>query len=76
MKIEIYGAAWCSACKQVASYCEDNSLAYDYIDIDQKPNLQMLEERMGVKPRTIPQIFLDNTLVPGGVMGLKEKLIS
>jgi hypothetical protein len=36
----------------------------------------MLEERMGVKPRTIPQVFLDNILVPGGVMGLKEKLIS
>lgn len=74
MKIEIYGAEWCSFCKQAVSLCESKAMLYDYIDIDETANLRMLEERMGSKVRTVPQIFMDGNLVPGGFSGLQQEL--
>lgn len=74
MKIEIYGAEWCNFCKQAVSLCESKAVVYEYIDIDETANLRMLEERMGSKVRTVPQIFLDGNLVPGGFTGLQQEL--
>ena len=74
MKVEIYGAEWCTYCKQAVSLCETKSLPYDYIDIDDSANLRSLEERLGSKVRTVPQIFLNGQLVPGGFNGLKQEL--
>lgn len=74
MKIEIYGAEWCNFCKQAVSLCESKAVVYEYIDIDETANLRMLEERMGSKVRTVPQIFLDGNLVPGGFNGLQQEL--
>jgi len=66
MKVEIYGAEWCSYCKQAVQLCESNGLQYDYIDIDKSTNLQSLTDRLGSKPRTVPQIFIDGKHTPGG----------
>lgn len=74
MKIEIYGAEWCGYCKQAVSLCESSAIDYDYIDIDETSNLRSLEERMGAKVRSVPQIFLDGQLVPGGYSGLQKEL--
>ena len=74
MKIEIYGAEWCNFCKQAVSLCESKAVIYEYIDIDETANLRILEERMGSKVRTVPQIFLNGNLVPGGFNGLQQEL--
>ncbi len=74
MKVEIYGAEWCGFCKNAVSLCESKGIQYDYIDVDDTANLRSLEERLGSKARTVPQIFLDGTLVPGGFTGLKQEL--
>lgn len=74
MKIEIYGAEWCTFCKQAVNFCKSNGIQYEYIDIDETANLRILEERMGSKVRSVPQIFLDDRLVPGGYTGLTEEL--
>lgn len=74
MKIEIYGAEWCNFCKQAVSLCESKAMLYEYIDIDETANLRVLEERMGSKVRTVPQIFMDGNLVPGGFSGLQQEL--
>lgn len=74
MKIEIYGAEWCSFCKQAVSLCESKALAFSYIDIDDSANMRSLEERVGAKVRTVPQIFMNGNLVPGGFTGLKQEL--
>lgn len=74
MKVEIYGATWCASCKQAVQLCESRSIDYDYIDIDETSNLRTLEERTGAKVRTVPQIFLDGTLVAGGFAGLQQEL--
>ena len=74
MKIEIYGAEWCTYCKSAQSLCESKGLEYDYIDIDNTANRVSLEERLGMKARSVPQIFLDGRLVTGGFTGLKQEL--
>ena len=74
MKVEIYGAEWCTFCKQAVQLCETRDIQYDYIDIDDTANLRNLEERIGGKVRTVPQIFLDDQLVPGGYTGLQKQL--
>ncbi len=74
MKIEIYGAEWCAFCKSAVQLCESKSIQYDYIDIDETANLRSLEERIGNKVRTVPQIFLDGSLVQGGYTGLQQQL--
>lgn len=74
MKIEIYGAEWCTFCKEAVALCKRNSLEYNYIDIDTSTNLKSLEERIGSKVRTIPQIFKDGEFLPGGFNGLQQEL--
>lgn len=75
MKVEIYGAEWCTFCKQAVQLCESQSVEYDYIDIDETANLRNLEERIGNKVRTVPQIFMNGSLVSGGYTGLKQELL-
>lgn len=74
MKVEIYGATWCTSCKQAVQLCESRLIDYDYIDIDETANLRTLEERTGAKVRTVPQIFLDGSLVVGGFAGFQKEL--
>jgi glutaredoxin 3 len=74
MKVEIYGTQSCSFCKLAVSLCENKSVEYDYVDVGNSINLQNLVERMGTRPRTVPQIFLDGTHLPGGFMGLQQEL--
>lgn len=74
MKAEIFGAPWCTYCKQAISLCESYSVQYDYIDIDDGANLTVLEQRMGGKVRSVPQIFLNGEYVNGGYTGLKKEL--
>lgn len=74
MQVEIYGADWCTFCKQAVSLCESLAIEFKYVDIDETANLRMLEERIGGKVRTVPQIFMNGQLVPGGFNGLEMEL--
>lgn len=74
MKIEIYGAEWCSFCKQAVSLCESKSIDFDYIDIDNTTNMRILEEKIGSRVKSVPQIFKDGQLISGGFTGLRQEL--
>jgi len=74
MKIEIYGAEWCAYCKKAKALCENKSVDFDYIDVDDTANLKELEIRLGFKAKTVPQIFVDGALLPGGFSGLEREL--
>ena len=74
MKVEIYGTESCGYCKMAVSLCENNAVEYDYVDVGNTTNLQSLTERMGARPRTVPQIFLNGTYLPGGFTGLQQEL--
>ena len=74
MMVEIYGTKQCGYCKQAVSICEVHKVEYNYIDVGNSTSLQLLTERMGTRPRTVPQIFIDGEYLPGGFVGLSQKL--
>lgn len=74
MKIEIFGADWCTFCRHAVTLCESKAISYDYINIDEEANLKLLEERLGSKVKSVPQIFLNGELVPGGYTELSKEL--
>lgn len=74
MKVEIYGASWCHFCKEAVKLCKTNDIEYDYIDIDEGDNLTGLEERMGSKVKSVPQIYLNGDHIPTGYNGLRQEL--
>lgn len=73
MKVEIYGASWCTTCQQVIDYCKNNSISYEYQDVDDSGTLKALESRLGNRVRSVPQIFVDNQHLTGGFNELRQK---
>ncbi len=74
MKVDIYGAGWCVTCKDAVAFCKNKSIEYTYIDIDETSNLRTLEERIGTKVRSVPQIFVDDRHV-GSFTGLMSEVL-
>lgn len=72
--VEIYGSDSCTYCTQAVQLCETKDLEYNYINVREGSNLQILEERVGAKVRTVPQIFIDGNFVPGGYTGFRQVL--
>jgi glutaredoxin len=70
MLIEIYGTSWCNACKDAMEFCKNNGIEFRYVDVDDTINLKSLEERLGSKVRSVPQIFSDGTHLSGGTAEL------
>lgn len=73
MKVEIYGASWCTTCHQVIDYCKNNLISYEYRDVDDSGELRTLESRIGNRVRSVPQIFVDNQHLAGGFAELRQK---
>lgn len=68
MKIEIYTKDQCPYCVQAKNLFDSKGWAYieHYINIDTRETLlEELTNRLGVSPRTVPQIFIDDQAVGG-----------
>ena len=37
-KVTIYGAEWCPPCHTAKNYLKSRKIAYDYINVDEKPD--------------------------------------
>ena len=37
-KVTVYGAEWCPPCHTAKAYLKSRSVAYDYINVDEKPD--------------------------------------
>jgi glutaredoxin len=74
MKIEIYGAKWCTVCDHAVKLCESKNLEYDYFDIDDTENLVKLETKLNTRARSIPQIFLNGNHLKAGFTELQRDL--
>lgn len=74
MKVEIYGTETCTFCKQAVKLCEANFIAYSYVDVSDATEFQNLSERLGSRPRSVPQIFLNGNHIPDGYKGLRAEL--
>jgi glutaredoxin len=68
MKVEIYTKEACTYCVQAKKLFESKGMEYTeyYIDINTREKLvEELTLRLGVQPRTVPQIFIDGQAIGG-----------
>lgn len=61
----IYGAEWCSACKQAIKFCEDRDIQYEYVDIDQT------DDDIVKSFRSVPQVYFGVEHI-GGLKALRD----
>ena len=62
--IKIYSGAHCAACDAAVVLCETNNLQYQKLDISGMSPLQW-RDKIGFIPRSVPQIFSDDTYLGG-----------
>lgn len=66
MKVEIYGASWCNPCQKTKSLCEAKGYEYTFKDVSQDASARKeVEDRLGRRIDTIPQVFVDGQYVGG-----------
>lgn len=63
-KVEMYAATWCPYCMRAQRLLDQKEVAYDFIDVDQKPEAREEMRRRG-GGHTIPQIFIDGQHIGG-----------
>jgi len=64
-KVEIYTTAICPFCDRAKALLRKKEVAYEEIDVGGDPALrQAMVARAGGR-RTVPQIFIDDTLIGG-----------
>jgi len=68
--ITIYGQDDCVFCQKAEALCNDEGYIHRSVDID-SDILDKIEYLMGFKPKTVPQIFVNEQYV-GGYTQLKE----
>jgi glutaredoxin len=66
--IKVYGKPQCPFCDQAKALLENKGVAYEYIDITQKPEAREMLVESGF--RSVPQIYNGTTHIPGGYQGL------
>jgi len=72
--ITIFGQQSCGYCREAKALCERNNLEYKYIDIVQENvSFSDMEEMLGKKIRTVPQIFNGQEYI-GGYTELKARI--
>jgi glutaredoxin len=68
MKVEIYTKDNCPYCVQAKALFKSKGWEYTEHFISESTRTQLLEElttRIGVTPRTVPQIFIDDQAIGG-----------
>lgn len=76
-KVTVVSSDWCPNCVSAKNLLSMKGIEYEEIDIESKQAFYLMTEN---KLSSIPQIFVGETLVPGGFEGLKngelEKLLN
>jgi glutaredoxin len=73
--VEIYGKDGCTYCERAVELCESRNIKYTYYDVGVNRELiEEITERSGIRPRSVPQIFVDSKFISGGFTGLYEYL--
>lgn len=70
MKIEIYGAAWCSNCVAQKMIFADMNVDFEYIDIDTPEGSAKAQAN---RVRSLPTTTIENNGVKVVEVGLKSK---
>ena len=60
----MYGTAWCGDCRRSKKCLDRNGVRYEYVDIDEKPELVGLVEQLNKGMRRLPTIvFSDGSML-------------
>ena len=69
--ITVYTKNTCPYCDRAKALLESKGIAYTAINIEEQPDAR--ETLVGMGLRSVPQIFNDGVLLPGGFQGLAGK---
>ena len=68
--MQLYTKSQCRFCELAKTYLSNKGVSYDIIDITNDD--QKREYLMSLGVRSIPQLFINNELVPNGFDGILE----
>ncbi|MGB9883427.1 MAG: glutaredoxin family protein [Microgenomates group bacterium] len=77
LKIIFYGAPWCPDCRMSKQFLDQNQIEYEYINIEENPEMTKVVEKINNGLRSIPTIIFPNEeiLVEPDNNELEEALI-
>jgi len=59
-RIKLFGADWCPDCRRAKTYLQNNSINFQFIDVDKVPEATALVEKINKGKRIIPTILIDD----------------
>lgn len=64
-KVEVYGKPNCGFCTKAKLELDNRKISYEYKDVSLQVNMSELLERAEVRPKSVPQIYINNELIGG-----------
>ena len=64
-RIIFYTTSWCGDCKAAKRFLEERGIAYEEIDIEQRPEAAEIVMRFNDGMRKVPTLDVEGTIVSG-----------
>jgi mycoredoxin len=64
-RIVVYTTPWCRDCKAAKRFLEERGIAYEEIDIEQRPEAAEIVMRLNDGMRKVPTLDVEGTIVSG-----------
>jgi mycoredoxin len=64
-KIVVYTTPWCRECKVAMRFLEERGIAYEEVDIEQRPEAAEIVMRLNDGMRKVPTLDIEGTIVSG-----------
>jgi glutaredoxin len=63
-KIKVYGALWCPDCRRTLRFLKERQIAFDWIDLEERPEEKAVVRRRNAGMESIPTIiFADGSFL-------------
>jgi mycoredoxin len=64
-KIVFYSTPWCGDCKAAKRFLEERGIAYEEVDIEQRPEAAAIVMRLNDGMRKVPTLDVEGAIVSG-----------
>jgi mycoredoxin len=64
-RIVVYTTPWCRDCKAAKRFLEERGIAYEEIDIEQRPEAAEIVMRLNAGMRKVPTLDVEGTIISG-----------
>ncbi len=75
-RVSLFGADWCPDCRRAKSFLQDNSINFEFIDVDKNDWAAVKVEEINNGKRIIPTILIDGTAYTNPDNAKLTKLLS